>query len=188
MKIKLRWLLFGIIVCIAGVAFIGLGPKVGVIHSEPISGLMIGAGIVLIGLDGIFSGRSTEGYGVTGVTHDGMSARLRGAAFAFLGVVICFASLVEVSGRGNWQTLLVGWRGRGVIMFTVGLFGVLGSGLLFVDKPRGSNWLALPGRIAGALLLPLSLIAIIAGGLMIVSPSVTEALTKEILTRVLPTH
>jgi len=185
MKLRLNLILCGIIVCLVGVAFIGVGPKFGLTRPEPISGLIIGAGMMLIGLDGVFSGRSTEGYGVTGTAHYGMSARLRGAAFALLGAVICFGSLVEVSGQGNWQALLVGWRGRGVIALTIGLFGVLGSGLLFADKPRGSNWLALPGRIAGALLLPLSLIAIIVGGLMIVSPNVAESLAREIQARLL---
>ncbi len=60
--------------------------------------------------------------------------------------------------------------------------------MLFADKPRGSNWLALPGRIAGVLLLPLSLMAIIVGALMIFSPSVAESLAKEILARWLPSH
>lgn len=181
MKIRFSLLILGLAVCVVGVALIGAGESIGLPRPVPFGSLVIGIGVVMVGLDGIVSGRSTEGYGVTGVTHYGWSARFRGMGFALMGLVIIAGSLAELSGEGNWQRLLDTQTGHGSIALVLGLFGVIGSGMLMAEKPRGSTLLALPGRIAGALLLVLSLIAIAAGLLMIVAPEAVETLVKQLL-------
>ena len=102
---KLSFLVIGILVIVAGVAFFGIGPKFGISHPEPVALFIIGIGIILIGMDGIFTARSTEGAGVMRITHYGWSARLRGAGFALLGLVIAASSMIEFTGKGNWEKL-----------------------------------------------------------------------------------
>jgi len=180
---KISLLLIGILVCIAGVAFFGIGPKLGITHPEPFAVLIIGIGIVLIGLDGIATARSTTGSGVTRITHYGWSARLRGAGFALLGLVLAAGSVAELTGKGNWEKLLSTAPGRGFISVILGLFGMIGSGILFVHKPGRSNLTALPGRIAGVLLFCISLLFIAIGGLWIVAPQNLLDMIKHYFTR-----
>jgi hypothetical protein len=181
MKIQLSLLVAGLALCVVGVALIGAGESLGLPRPAPAGGLVIGIGIVMVGLDGIIRARSTEGVGVMRVTHYGWSARFRGMGFALMGLIAIAGSLVELGGKGNWQHLLGTPAGHGLIVLVLGLFALTGSGMLMAERPRGSSLLALPGRIAGALLLALGLIATATGLLMIVAPGTVEAWMRQLL-------
>ena len=57
-----------------------------------------------------------------------------------------------------------------MLCMILGFFGVIGSGILFVQKPGGSNLLALPGKITRVLLLFISLLLIVIGSIVIIAP------------------
>ena len=160
----------GIAVCVAGVASFGVLPRLGTARPVAWSLVLLGAGLCLMGLDGIVTGRSTSGWSKGSLTHSGASARLRGAALAFLGLAIGVANLVEALGLARTSHLLSGTRGLGLTLVLAGILGALGAGILLAESAGKPFWRALPGRLLGLLLLLASLAGAAGGGLAALSP------------------
>jgi hypothetical protein len=167
---KLGLMSLGIAVCVAGVAAFGVLPRLGVERPEAWGLVLLGAGFLLMGLDGIVTGRSTSGWSRSSQAHYGASVRLRGAALACLGLAIGAANLVEALGFARTSALLSGTRGLGLTLMLAGTLGALGAGLLLAESAGRPFWRAMPGRLLGLLLLLVSLAGAAGGGLVAFSP------------------
>jgi hypothetical protein len=178
--VKLGLMPFGIAVCVAGVASFGVLPRVGAARPVAWSLVLLGAGFLLMGLDGIVTGRSTSGWSKSSQTHYGASARLRGAALAFLGLAIGAANLVEALGFARTSDLLSGTRGLGLTLMVAGILVALGSGMLLAESAGKPFWRALPGRLLGLLLLLASLAGAAGGAVVALSPGTFDAWTRQL--------
>lgn len=63
------------------------------------------------------------------------------------------------------------------------LFGMIASGVLLSEKPHNSALLALPGRIAGVLLLLVSVLAFVVSVVVMTIPDTANQLIKHFLAR-----
>ncbi|HTG14386.1 MAG TPA: hypothetical protein VK747_03865 [Blastocatellia bacterium] len=178
---RINLMVIGVCVCVAGVAFIGIGPRVGIANPEPLTTLLLGVGFALMGLHGIVTGKTTEGYGTLQVSHYGAAAKVRGAAFGLLGILISAGSLFEMVKPGSLRSFLDKPAGRGVLFISLAAFGLLASGLFFFSKPELSRYkplnsiAALLARLIGVLIVIGSLALMAIGALLIIAP---EALTS----------
>jgi hypothetical protein len=143
---------------------------------EPWALSLLGAGFFLMGLDGVVTDTTTTGVGKSRMKHYGASARLRGAAFAFIGLVVSSAGLVEILGLSKANELLSGPRGLGLTIAGWGVLGAFGGGILLSESIRKTAWLAWPGRLLGGLLLFVSLAASALGGVLALRPGLIQTL------------
>jgi hypothetical protein len=178
--VKLGLMALGIGACVAGVASFGVLPRLGVERHQAWALALLGAGFLLMGLDGIVTGRSGSGWGKGSRTHSGASARLRGAALGCLGLAIGAPNLVEALGLARTSELLSGTRGLGLTLGLGGVLGALGAGMLLAESAGKPFWRALPGRALGVLLLLVSLAGAAGGFVLALSPGTLAAWTRQL--------